>query len=330
MPCSEQSASHESRLRILVTGAAGFIASHIAEAYQQAGHEVLGVDNLSRGRRGNLNPDVAFEKLDLTDEPALERVFRQFQPELVSHHAAQADVRLSREKPLEDARANVLASLALLHQARRWQAQKIIYSSSVGVYGEPQVCPVTEDHPVRPLSNYTVSKYATELYLHSFHVNFGLPYVILRYPNVYGPRQNPDGEAGVVAIFTGQLLHGARPRIFGDGAKTRDYVYVDDIVDANLRALRYGPCGVFHLGWGKEITDLEVFEAVRAAAGVPREPLFVENRPGEIQRISLDATRARRRLGWKPRVEFPEGVRRVVAYWRERLPVPRPTLGTPA
>lgn len=330
MPSSEQSASHASPLRILVTGAAGFIASHVAEAYQQAGHQVLGIDNLSSGRRENLNPDVAFEKLDLTDEPALQRVFRRFQPEVVSHHAAQADVRLSRERPLDDARANVLGSLALLHQARRGKTRRIIYSSSVGVYGEPRTRPLTEDHPIRPLSNYTVSKYATELYLHSFHVNFGIPYLIFRYPNVYGPRQNPQGEAGVVAIFTGQLLQGVPPRIFGNGAKTRDYVYVDDIVDANLRALRYGPCGVFHLGWGKEITDLEVFEAVRAAAGVPLDPLFVENRPGEIQRISLDANRARRRLGWKPRVDFPEGVRRVVAYWRERLRAPRPTLGAPA
>jgi UDP-glucose 4-epimerase len=307
-------------MRILITGAAGFIGSHIAEAYRRAGHEVGGVDNLATGSRRNLPAGVRFWEANLADEGQLESIFEEFRPEAISHHAAQVNVRVSWEKPLEDARANVLGSLALLHQAVRWGAQKVIYSSSGGaIYGEPDALPATEDHPVRPLSNYGVSKYVTELYLYTFRANGGPEYVILRYPNVYGPRQDPKGEAGVVAIFATQLLRKERPRIYGDGSKTRDYVYIDDIVEANLRALDSSTCGAFNLGWGKEITDFEVFQAVSNTLGSTLEPHYEQKRPGEIDHICLDATRARDTLNWSPRVEFDEGVRRVVEYWKERL-----------
>ncbi len=307
-------------MRILVTGAAGFIGSHVAEAFHRAGHEVVGLDNLSTGKRENLPSEINLVVMDLADEARLETLFRDFQPEVVSHHAAQVNVRVSWDKPAEDARANILGSLALLGQATRGGIQKIIYSSSGGAaYGEPTRLPVAEDHPVHPLSNYGVSKYTTELYLRSFQASGGLRYVILRYPNVYGPRQDPHGEAGVVAIFTMQFLQGEQPRIFGDGSKTRDYLYIDDIVDANLRALNHQDCGVFNLGWGKEITDLEVFQAVRDAVGSTVEPVFEQKRPGEIDHISLDATQARKVLGWEPRIDFREGVKRVVADWRQKL-----------
>lgn len=306
-------------MRILLTGAAGFIGSHIAEAYHRAGHQVIGLDNLSTGRAENLPSEIPLWKADLLDERELERLFREFRPEVISHHAAQVNVRLSWEEPLADARANILGTLALLRQAVRGEARQIIYSSSGGaIYGEPLRRPVAEDHPIRPLSNYGASKYAGELYLEAFNASAGLAYLILRYPNVYGPRQNPGGEAGVVAIFTTQLLQGAQPRIFGDGTKTRDYVYVSDIVEANLRALDYRQSGAFNLGWGKEITDREVFDVVRRAVGSSTEPVYDQKRPGEIEHICLDASRARQELGWMPQVEFSSGVERVVEYWKQR------------
>jgi UDP-glucose 4-epimerase len=307
-------------MRILVTGAAGFIGSHVAEAYQAAGHDVVAVDNLSTGKRENLPPDFPFQKLDLLDAGGLEKLFREFQPEVVSHHAAQVNVRVSWDQPVEDARTNILGTLTLLQQAVRWQTQKVIYSSSAGaIYGEPTALPVTEDYPPRPLSNYGVSKYAAELYLQAFHASSGLGYIILRYPNVYGPRQDPTGEAGVVAIFTTQLLQGIQPRIYGDGSKTRDYVYIDDIVEANLRVLPYEKCGVFNLGWGRETTDMDVFLTVREAVGSAAEPRLEKKRPGELDHICLDATRARNLLQWKPRMDFRTGVQQVVAHWKDKL-----------
>ena len=209
-------------MRILVTGAAGFIGSHVAEAYENAGHEVVGLDNLSTGKRENLTQNVPLWETDLMDESQLERVFREFRPEVVSHHAAQVNVRVSRERPLDDARRNILGSLALLRHAVRWKVRRVIYSSSGGaIYGEPEQLPVREDHPVHPLSNYGVSKYTVELYLQAFHQHSGLSYLIFRYPNVYGPRQDPTGEAGVVAIFATQLMRSETSHIFGDGTKTR-------------------------------------------------------------------------------------------------------------
>lgn len=305
-------------MRILVTGGAGFIGSHLAEAYLKAGHEVAVVDNLSTGKRHNLSPHWTFHESDLLDEPPLEALFKDFRPELVSHHAAQVNVRVSWEDPAEDARVNILGSLAVLRQMVKWGTPKMIYSSSGGaVYGEPTTLPVTEEDPIRPLSNYGVSKFAIELYIRSFQASADLSAVILRYPNVYGPRQDPAGEAGVVAIFSKLLLQGKRPRIFGDGRKTRDYVYVDDIVAANMRAHEPDCEGTFNLGWGKQVSDLEVFETVRGATGAQVEPVFDQKRPGEIDHICLDATRARATLGWQPVIPFEEGVRRTVQYWRD-------------
>ena len=307
-------------MRILVTGGAGFIGSHLAEAYAERGHQVLVVDNLSTGKRENVPARTQFVEADLLDRERLAEIFTDFAPEVVNHHAAQTNLRLSWNEPVRDARNNILASLYLLECCVCHRTGKIIYASSGGaIYGEPDSLPVTEDHPIRPISNYGVSKYAGELYLRTFSEGAQLPYVVLRYPNVYGPRQDPQGEAGVVAIFTYQMLMGIQPRIYGDGSKTRDYVHIEDIVDANVRALDVDNNAVVNLGCGREISDAEVFQAVQKAVGSNLSPVFEQKRLGEINHICLDSSRAQKLFGWQPRIGFEDGVRRVVAYWKGHL-----------
>lgn len=307
-------------MRILITGAAGFIGSHIAEAYHAAGHHVLGLDNLSTGRRDNLPAPVPFVPCDLLDDDTLAFIFNDFHPEVVSHHAAQANVRASWENPDHDARTNVTATLAVLRHCARTRVRRVIYASSGGaIYGDPSSLPVPEDHPARPLSNYGVTKYTGELYLRSFNASAGISTIALRYSNIFGPRQDPAGEAGVIAIFATELLQNRRPVIFGDGSKTRDYLYIDDAVRANLLALSYPRNGIFNVGSGTETADLEIFRAVRDALGSTLEPTFVERQPGEVKRISLDCSRARRELGWQPTVSFTDGLQLTTSYWRARL-----------
>ncbi len=308
-------------MRILVTGAAGFIGSHVAKAYRRERHEAVGLDNLSTGKRENLPPEIPLSVFDLADDQQLRALLREFRPQVISHHAAQVNVRRSWEDPVADLRSNILGSVTLFRAAAEAvEMPLIIYSSSGGaVYGEPTRLPVIESHPIHPLSNYGVSKYAAELYLTASQANSLLRSIIFRYPNVYGPGQDPAGEAGVVAIFTTQLLQGVQPHIYGDGSKTRDYLYIDDIVDANLRALRFPGCGIFNLGWGKQITDLEVFRVVRDAVGRKVEPIFEDKRPGEVDHICLDASRVRKSLRWRPRMKFRDGVKHVVRYWKKRV-----------
>jgi UDP-glucose 4-epimerase len=304
-------------MRILVTGGAGFIASHVADAYLAAGHDVAVVDNLSTGFRANVHPRARFHEVDICDPEALDSVLAAERPELVSHHAAQMDIRRSTRDPAFDARCNILGSLNLLESCVRHAVRKVIYISTGGaVYGEPRTLPVPEEHPIQPISHYGVSKHTVEHYLHLYALQHGLRYTVLRYPNVFGPRQNPHGEAGVIAIFTGQLLAGVPPQIFGDGTKTRDYVFIEDIVRGNLLALDRGDDRIYNLGSGIETSDRQVYDAVRAAVGNGPDPVDAAARPGEIQRIALDASRARAELGWEPQIPFAEGVRRVVAYCR--------------
>lgn len=302
-------------MNVLVTGGAGFIGSHVADAYRAAGHEVAVVDDFSRGREENLSPGGRVHRVDLCDTAALRAVFERERPELVNHHAAHVDVRRAVEDPAHDARQNVLGTIHLLELCREFSVRKVIFISSGGaVYGEPERLPVREDHPVRPLSPYGLSKRVGELYADLYHRLHGLAYTVLRYPNVYGPRQDPQGEAGVVAIFRDVIREGRRPTIFGDGSKTRDYLFVDDAVRANLLVSgEAGRCAAFNLGWGREVSDREVFEAVRDALGADVEPRYGEKRPGEIDRICLDASKAEAELGWRPEVPFREGVRKTVA-----------------
>jgi len=303
-------------MRVLVTGGAGFIGSHVADKMIAQGHEVTIVDNLSTGRPRNIPGRAEFHELDIRDE-ALGDVFASFNPEIVSHHAAQMDVRKSVTDPAYDANVNILGTLNLLECCRRYGTRKVLYAGTGGaMFGEAKYLPVDEAHPVNPISPYGITKHTVEHYLGAYQTNFGLDFTVLRYPNVYGPRQDPNGEAGVVAIFSVQLLRGKRPRIFGDGGKTRDYCYVEDIVEASMLALENGSGGIYNLGRAVEVSDQEIFQAVRDAVGVDTQPTYAPKRPGEVERIALDATAAREALGWQWKTTLTAGVAKAVAYYK--------------
>ncbi len=304
-------------MKILVTGGAGFIGSHVVDLYLEHGHDVVVVDDLSTGRISNLNPAVTFHKMDIRS-PALAEVFEAERPDVINHHAAQMDVRRSVADPIFDADVNILGSLNLLECARRYPVRRIIYISTGGaVYGEPVYLPCDEEHPIHPICQYGASKHTVEHYLYMYQVNYGLPYTVLRYPNVYGPRQDPQGEAGVVAIFIGRMLAGETVTINGDGEQERDFVYVGDCARANLLALEdVGPREVYNLGSGKGTTVKQIFAALSGVTGYTEPPHHGPPKLGETRRIYLDASRARERLGWVPGVSLEEGLARTVEFLR--------------
>lgn len=310
--------SGRSHLKVLVTGGAGFIGSHLCDALIARGDRVIVVDNLSTGKRANLNPKASFHEVDIRDAAALEKVFEAERPDRVSHHAAQTDVRRSMAEPGYDAQVNVVGSVNVFHLCSKLGVKKVLFASSSAAYPEPEYVPVREDHPIHPLSAYGLTKYIGEHYLRFYREVYRLPFTAFRYGNVYGPRQDPQGEAGVVAIFCSRMLAGAPCTLFGDGKKTRDYVYVDDVVAANLLALDGAGDGeVLNIGWGREITDFEVFDAVRKALGKQADPTYAPKRPGELDRIALDSSKAAKALGWAPRVPFDEGIRWSADHYRQ-------------
>ena len=300
-------------MKILVTGGAGFIGSHVVDRCVEAGHGVAVVDDLSSGQGQQVNAAARLHVVDIRT-PALDDVFRGEAPEAVLHLAAQASVGRPVANPLLDAEINVLGSLNLLECARRAGTRRFVYVSTGGAgYGDTDVVPTPESHPTRPVSPYGTSKVAAELYLGCWEALHGLSGVVLRLANIYGPRQNPHGEAGVIAIFTDRLLRGEPCVINGDGLQTRDYVYVGDVAEAALRALeRPQVTGPINIGTGVETTVVALFEALRAAFG-HGESHHGPARPGEQRRSLLDASRARQVLGWTPRVGLDEGLRRTVA-----------------
>jgi UDP-glucose 4-epimerase len=306
-------------MRILVTGAAGFIASHVADAYIAAGHNVAILDDLSRGSMSNVNPQARFYRGDICDRDFVDHVFSAERPEIVNHHAAQMNVRRAVEEPVADASVNILGSIHLLEASVAHQVSRFVYISTAGaIYGEPRGFPVPENSQINPITPYGISKHAVEHYLFAFSFLYHLPYVVLRYGNVYGPRQSSKGEAGVFAVFSEQMLSGTRPVIWGDGNKVRDYVYVEDVVRANLLALEKGTGEIFNIAGGIPTTDFEVFCLVRDALGISSlEPAYVPKRQGEIDRIYLDISKARRVLGWEPRVSLQEGSLRTVNYFQQ-------------
>lgn len=315
-------------MRILVTGGAGFIGSNIVDALVNEGHEVVVVDNLSSGKRENLNPAAKFYEMDVCD-PALEKVFREERFDYVNHHAAQIDVRHSVADPVDDARTNILGLLNILENCRKYGVRGVIFASSGGVvYGEPSRLPATEKFPKGPQSPYGVSKLASEFYLTYYAQVMNLPYIALRYANVYGPRQDPHGEAGVVAIFGLKMLRGETPVIYGDGKQVRDYVYVGDVVRANLLALKRlqdggiscgaGGCAIndfaYNIGTGEGTSVNRLFELLKEITGFAGEPDYGPERKGELRKICLDAGKAKAELGWEPQVDLREGLRRTVDF----------------
>jgi len=305
-------------MKILVTGGAGFIGSHVADVFLDAGHDVVVVDDLSTGRREHLNPSAQFYELDIRDSE-LDEIFAGEQPDVVSHQAARANVRESMEKPLLYADVNVLGSLNVLECCRRHSVGKVIYASTGGaVYGEPQELPATEDHPIKPLDPYGASKHHVEHYLELYQMNFGIAFTNLRYPNVYGPRQDPYGEAGVVAIFSNQMLHGGQPMINGSGEQERDFVYVGDVARANVLSLERGDGGTYNIGSGIGTSINHLFDLLAERTGYDEPAVRGPAKQGEVFKIYLDATRAQKELGWTPEVQLEEGLEHTVAYFKER------------
>ncbi len=313
-------------MRAVVTGGAGFIGSNVVDGLVDAGAEVLVVDDLSRGSRANLELALSrtarLIELDVRDGLAVDEAFRSFRPELVFHLAAQIDVRVSMDEPARDAAVNVLGSVNVFAAAHAAGVRRVVNTSTGGaIYGESAVVPTSEAVAADPVSAYGLSKLTAERYARWFHRMHGLDVVTLRYGNVYGPRQDPRCDAGVIAIFCDRVLAGRRPTIYGDGRQTRDYVFVADIVAANLATARavVPAHREYNVGTGTEVTVLELARAVAAAAGVDPvdfEPDFVPARPGELLRSCLDVTRARSGLGLPPPTPLPEGLARTLDWVR--------------
>jgi UDP-glucose 4-epimerase len=305
-------------MKVLVTGGAGFIGSHVVDALVKKGDEVVIIDNFSTGFEKNINPAAALYRTSIC-HTEIEQVFKREKPQVVIHLAAQTSVTQSIKNPAYDAAVNILGSLNVILNCVKSGVQKIVYSSSCALYGTPEYLPVDEIHPVKSLSPYGVSKHTVEHYLFQNHVVYGLPFAALRYANVYGPRQNTHGEGGVVAIFAGQMLRGEMPTIFGLGDKSRDYVYVDDIVRANILAAESGETGVFNIGTGEEILDQTVFELLRQECGYKGLPLYAAERPGEIKHMCLDNSRAANLLKWHPQVQVKEGFTKTISCYKNDL-----------
>ncbi len=307
-------------MRILVTGGAGFIGSHVADGFRAAGHEVAVVDDLSTGNRGNLDNAIKLYQHDIRDE-SLDDVFKDFRPEVVDHHAAQANVPASLVDPVFDASVNVLGGLNLLRLSAAYGVRKFIYISSGGaMYGEPdpQDLPVRETAPVRPLSPYGASKQALEAWLGVYQRTYDLDYTILRYANIYGPRQGVREEGAVVAVFATRMATDQPLTIDGTGQQTRDFVYVGDCVTANVAALDRGSRTALNIGTGRETSIREIFNTMAEVAGYTRQPEFGPARKGDVMRIVLDPGLAREKLGWKAEMPLHEGLARTYRYFSAR------------
>ncbi len=305
-------------MKILVTGGAGFIASHVVDKYIEAKHEVLVVDNLSTGKKEFVNDQAHFIEVDITNKDKIQQVIADFKPQIINHHAAHIQVGYSVENPQFDAQNNILGLLNIMQEAKKHNLQKIVMASTGGaMYGNKQT-PFTEEMKEEPLSPYGVSKRSGELYLNYYHELTGIDYIALRYANVYGPRQNPHGESGVVAIFCEMIDQGKQPIINGDGTHTRDYVYVDDVAQANLLALDTDFVGELNIGTGKEISTNQVFKIVTQAMALDIPKKHGPERPGEQVTSSLDASKARKILNWSPTVDFEKGVVRVANWYQQQ------------
>lgn len=300
-------------MRVLVTGGAGFIGSHVVEALLEANHEVVVVDNLSTGKEENLPPGVPLYKADITD-PGIEDIFQEIRPRALIHQAAQVAVPVSLRDPVFDANVNIIGTLNLLEACRKYGVEKMVFASSAAVYGNPKYLPVDEEHPLRPLSGYGISKHTVERYLEAYQELYGLRWTALRYANIYGPRQDALGEGGVVAIFIDKLLSNQRAVIFGDGEQTRDFVYVKDAATANLLALEHGDNQILNISTGQASTVNELYTLIRQEVGSPLQPEYGLPRAGDIVHSYLDNKRAVTQLNWQPKYSLARGLQETVAY----------------
>jgi UDP-glucose 4-epimerase len=303
-------------MKILLTGGAGFIGSHIVDAYIEAGHDVVAIDALDTGHLENVNPEARFYEMDVRHSE-LGKLFAAEQFDAVNHQAARGNVRGSMEAPGVYADVNIIGGVNLLECSRKNGVKKFIYSSTGGcVYGEPRYLPADESHPLCPRDPYGASKASFELYLPVYAMNYGLKYTILRYPNVFGPRQDPLGEAGVVSIFIGQMLRNIQPVINGDGDQLRDYVFISDIVRANVSVLESGDNEVFNLGWGKGTSVNEIFRALKVILRSEIREVHGPAKLGEVRQTYLNSEKVRRLLGWSPLVTLEEGLKSTAEYFQ--------------
>jgi UDP-glucose 4-epimerase len=307
---------HPRLAKILVTGGAGFIGSNVADRFIEEGHKVVIVDNLSTGVKANVNQKAKFYKVDIRSA-VIDKIFEREKPEVLCHHAAQIDVRKSTNDPIFDAEVNILGSLNLFNACVKHKVNKIIFASTGGaIYGEQDYHPADEKHPANPLSPYGVAKLTIEKYLHFYREVYGINFVALRYANVYGPRQNPFGEAGVVAIFTEKLLGEKKAIINGNGKQTRDFVFVEDVVESNVLALKYPQSDIFNIGTGIE-TDINcIFRTLNEKVGSTQKELHGPAKPGEQERSVLECLKAKRILKWRPKYNLEEGIAKTVEYYK--------------
>lgn len=307
-------------MRIVVTGGAGFIGSHLVDAFIALGHEVVVIDNLwshGGGRRDNLNERASFVHMDIRDE-AVKRIFHEVKPEIVCHHAAQHSVAIGARDPQFDANVNIIGMLNVMDAAVAAKTRKVIFASSAATYGDVTKLPVDESTPQIPVSPYGISKMVTEHYLRFYQSEHGIDFTALRYGNVYGPRQDPNGEAGVIAIFIGKFLAGEGVRIDWDGEQTRDYVYVEDVVRANVAALTRGSGEMYVIGAGKQTSVNTVFKSLVAASGITPVVTNAPRRAGDVRDIYFNPAKAERELGWKATVDVLTGMRQTFEYFRDR------------
>jgi len=305
-------------LKILVTGGAGFIGSNLVDRFISLGHQVVIIDDLSTGNKENVNPEAKFYLMDIRSKK-LEQVFKNERLDIVCHHAAQINLRKSLEDPLFDSEINIFGTINLLKSCVKHKVPKFIFASTGGaLYGEQEYFPADEKHPIRPQSPYGFSKFVVERYLDFCEKSYGIKYVSLRYANVYGPRQNPEGEAGVIAIFCERFFNKNKAIINGDGEQTRDFVYVEDVVEANVLALEFKESGAFNIGTGVETSVNTIFALLKQKIGIDQKKIHAPPIPGEQERSVLDFSRAKKLLGWEPKYDLIKGIEKTIEFYRKR------------
>jgi UDP-glucose 4-epimerase len=305
-------------LNILVTGGAGFIGSNLVDRLVKERHKVVVIDNLSTGKKENINSKAKFYHMDICDKAIID-IFKNEKIDVVYHNAAQISVERSIHEPAFDGSVNILGTINVLEACKEANVKKIIYSSTAAVYGEPKYLGIDENHPINPISFYGISKYTPELYIKTYSKLYGLDYTILRYSNAYGIRQDPKGEGGVVAIFLDKLLQGESPTIFGDGNATRDFIFIEDIVEANIRALHEGNKGVFNIGTGKATSIKELFYLMKEFIDIDLDVKYEKERDGDIKHSYFCINKAKEKLGWNPKYTLEEGLCKTIKHYRALL-----------